>query len=541
MPLPFEFNFKNPDYKMVFEYRAERYRRLKENIAQLGAVKRYYRNNIAQFIIDWGMTEDPRNPERGLPAAIPFLLFDCQEEWVTWFVDCWKRGVPGATDKSRDLGVSWLACATVASMALLNMGIAALFVSRKEEYVDKSGDPKCLLYKVRRFISLLPPEFRSNWDEKRNSSHMRISIPHTCSSITGEAGDNPARGGRFSVVVLDESAWFSHPESVEASVTAATNCRQDISTPHGLNNPFARKIHNPNYEKRRLHWRQDPRKDEEWYKKKVEEINDPIIVNQELDLNYSASVDFIVIPAIHIQAAVDAHIILGIKPQGIRKIGLDVADEGRDLNAICGRHGILIESLEEWSGKGEDILHTVRKTFQLCDLLEYDMVDYDADGVGAGVRGDAKHLNESRERIIQFNAFHGAGSVVNPEDDPFKRESSNQDRIRTNENFFSNRKAQAWWSLRRRFAITYRAITAKNSGEDYEFSADEIISIPKGLKYLHKLVDELSQPTYGEDKVGRMLINKKPEGARSPNLADAVMIAFAPSEVKPIGFFDVWS
>jgi hypothetical protein len=39
---------------------------------------------------------------------------------------------------------------------------------------------------------------------------------------------------------------------------------------------------------------------------------------------------------------------------------------------------------------------------------------------------------------------------------------------------------------------------------------------------------ELSQPTYSINSVGKILIDKAPAGMRSPNLADAVMIAFQP-------------
>jgi hypothetical protein len=41
----------------------------------LPALRQFYRDNPAQFIIDWGMTTDPRNLDYGLPVTIPFLLF----------------------------------------------------------------------------------------------------------------------------------------------------------------------------------------------------------------------------------------------------------------------------------------------------------------------------------------------------------------------------------------------------------------------------------------------------------------------------------
>ena len=44
-----------------------------------------------------------------------------------------------------------------------------------------------------------------------------------------------------------------------------------------------------------------------------------------------------------------------------------------------------------------------------------------------------------------------------------------------------------------------------------------------------KMIGELSQPTYKVNQVGKIVVDKSPDGARSPNLADALMIRFAPA------------
>lgn len=108
MPIPFPFDFKKPDYTQVFEWRMERLQRIRANPETLPAIREFYRTNPAQFIIDWGMTVDPRNVERGLPARIPFLLFTKQEEWIQWFVEHWRASKPGITEKTRAMGMSWL-------------------------------------------------------------------------------------------------------------------------------------------------------------------------------------------------------------------------------------------------------------------------------------------------------------------------------------------------------------------------------------------------------------------------------------------------
>lgn len=538
MPLPFDFDFKNPDYVAVFESRLDALNYIKRNPGELPKLKEYYRNDPAQFIIDWGVTSDPRNVERGLPALTPFLLFPKQEEWIHWLVERWKNREPGLTDKSRELGLSWLTITVACTLCLFNGGMNIGFGSRKEEYVDKKGDPKSLLWKGRQFLTNLPVEFTGIWNEKKHSPYMRIEFPENDSVITGESGDGIGRGARNSIYFVDESAWIPRAELIDASLSQTTNCRIDVSTPRGMNNSFARKRFGGKVSVFTMHWRDDPRKDDAWYHKMIHDIDDPVVIAQEIDLDYSASIEGILIPSIWAQSAVDAHKHLGINPTGIHKAGLDVADEGADKNAICGRHGILIEYLECWSGKGADIFDTVERAFNLCDEHSYTILDYDADGLGAGVRGDARVINNRRksgnQSQIKFNPFRGSGAVVNPEGNPFQSENEDKDREkgRTNEDFFANAKAQAWWSLRRRFQMTYRAVVEK-----LPYNPEDIISISSFLPEYKKLLIELSQPTYSQNNNGKILVDKKPDGARSPNLADSVMIAFAPIRKAAAGFF----
>ena len=267
-----------------------------------------------------------------------------------------------------------------------------------------------------------------------------------------------------------------------------------------------------------FHWRSDPRKNDAWYEKQKQNL-DPVTLAQEVDMDYAASVEGVIIPSAWIQSAVDAHIKLGIKPTGVLKMAWDVADEGRDSNALTGRHGILLQHAVLWSGVNGDILESTRKAFHECDELGgYRILDYDADGLGAGARGDAKLVNSQRDRFSQIavHPFRGSAAVDNP---------TGQMVIgRYNEDFFYNRKAQSWWALRMRFQATHRAVT----GEVSEFNPDGLISIDSKLPLISQLVLELAQPTYRRDEnSGKILVNKTPDGTKSPNLADSVMINYA--------------
>ncbi|ENN7401683.1 TerL protein [Escherichia coli] len=527
MPLPFPFDFKNPDYVQVFEWRMERLERIRKDPAMLPALKQFYRTNPAQFIIDWGMTFDPRNIDYGLPVTIPFLLFPKQEEWINWIMDRWCNRENGITEKSREMGLSWTALGMACSLCLFNREMVIGFGSRKEEYVDSTGDPKALLWKARKFISMLPVEFRGNWNEKKDSRFMQVEFPETGAIIKGEAGDNIGRGDRTTLYFVDEAAFLVRPQLVDAALSQTTRCRIDLSSVNGMGNPFAQKRHGGKIPVFTFHWRSDPRKDEAWYRKECEKIDNPVVVAQELDLNYAASAEGVLIPAEWVQAAIDAHIKLNIQPTGRRLGALDIADEGRDKNAFSRRHGFLLEEVTEWSGKGSDIFSTVEKAFGLCDVAGVDELRFDEDGLGAGARGDARVINErrvaQRRPRILATPFRGSGSVFDPDSEVTP--GDNGQNARLNRDFFANAKAQAWWHLRRLFRNTWRAVE-----ENQPFHPDEIISVSGQIKELDRLIMELSQPTFSVNGVGKIVIDKQPDGTRSPNNADSVMINFAPMD-----------
>jgi phage terminase large subunit len=530
------FDFRNPDYTEVFAVRWERLQRIRADDSGelLKKLRAYYRDHPADFITDWGCTFDPRLVERGLPAIVPFILFPKQRDWVDFVLAKWRAQEPGLTEKSRDMGVSWLAIALSCTLCLFYEGMAVGFGSRKEEYVDKLGSPKSIFWKGREFLKLVPPEFRPGW-QLTDAPHLRIGFPNTGSVITGEAGDNIGRGDRASIYFTDEEAFLERPQLVEAALSQTTNCRISISTPHGMANPFAQKRHSWSADRIFIFdWRDDPRKDEEWYAKQVRDL-DPVTLAQEVDRNYAASAVGVVIPGAWVQSAIDAHVKLGITVSGQRRGALDVADEGIDLNAFCTAMGILVENVTAWSGKGDDIMGTVSQAFAMCDVLRLDGFDYDADGLGAGVRGDARVINEARGHKLEILPFRGSGEVVDKEK-PIETAAPRTEKKlaggieRLNGDYFMNAKAQAWFSLRARFQRTHRAVEMAAKGEDWAaaYDADTLISLNSKMPDLAQVTQQLSQALYKQSQTGKMLIDKTPEGMRSPNHADSVVIRFAP-------------
>lgn len=525
-PRPPEIDWRAPaDVQLaliadVMKLRAERLALVQSMPECLPALKLYYRDHPDEFIEDWGVTVDPRNVEVGLPARMPFLLFPRQREWIGYSVRKWQARERGLTEKSRDMGMSWLAMALACTLCLHYDGMAIGFGSRKEEYVDKIGSPKSLFFKGRLFMELLPPEFQGGWLRSRDAPHMRLNFPETGSNISGEAGDNIGRGDRVGIYFVDEAAHLERPELVDAALSATTNSRQDISSVNGMANSFAQVRFGGKVEVFTAHWRADPRKDDRWYQKQLDDYG-PVVVAQEVDIDYTASVEGILIPRAWVLSALDAHHKLGIQITGERLLAFDVADAGRDKNATAGGRGVLLDFVDEWSGKGSDIFDSVERVFQTCDVHDFARFRYDADGIGAGVRGDAKQINQRRAdrgaRQIDVVAYRGSEAVFDPEGQLVPG--------RQNQDFFSNRKAQAWWMLRTRFQLTHRAVT-----EGVVAAHDDLIAIDSTMPLALKLVAELSQPTYSSNAVGKIVVDKVPDGQPSPNLADAVVIRYAPND-----------
>lgn len=523
------FDWKTPNYQEIFQERIENLKRIRARPELVPALKLHYKHNPIDFIEDWGVTYDPRLIERGQSPIVPMILFPRQREFINWVLERWRASESGLSDKSRDMGLSVVCQQLSATLCLFHNNLAIGFGSRKEDLVDKVGDPDTLFYKGRMFLEHLPEEFRGGFDvrNKDHSSHLKIWIPETQSIMKGEAGDNIGRGGRTSLYFDDESAFQPRPQLIDAALSATTNCRISVSSVNGSNNPFAKKRFSwPAHRIFTFHWRSDPRKNDEWYAKKCADIDNPVIVAQEIDLNYNASKDGILIPSEWVQAAIDAHKVLGITDVGRDRAGYDVADGGVDLCAYAHIKGVIAKRIEAWSGKGSDTLASTNKVFLFADQDAHDEVLYDADGLGAGVKGDARAINENRASKIKVVEFRGSGGVIDPDAEIIKGEGGRKGR--TNKEFFKNRKAQEWWRLAGMFKAVYRAVVDK-----LPYNPDDIICLDAeaiGIENLQKLAQELSQVTWGQTANGLIIIDKAPDGQRSPNLADALMIAASKSK-----------
>lgn len=379
-----DWDWLNPNYEAVFQARVDRIQRMREQPEIVARLHDYYAGHPADFINDFGMTFDPRLAERGLRTVVPFVLFPKQREFLDWLLQRWLQREDGVVEKSRDMGLSWLTVGFAAWMMLFKDGTVVGFGSRKETYVDQIGNPASLFWKVREFINLLPQEFQpEGWDPQKHAPFMKIQNPENGAFITGEAGDNIGRGNRTSIYFIDEAAFLERPDSADAALSQTSNCRIYVSTPNGAGNPFYRRAHDGRTKKFVFDWRDDPRKDEAWYEKQKQTL-DPVVLAQEVDRSYTASVANAFIPGELVTAASrkgPADII----PYGPIIMGIDVARFGDDSSSISLRQGRVL--LRQINFRNADVVDVAGRAKEIYREQHGDIAQIAVDtiGIGSGV------------------------------------------------------------------------------------------------------------------------------------------------------------
>jgi hypothetical protein len=491
---------------------------------RIAAVRHYYGHSpegICDFISDWGTTTNPQLVADGKPATQRFLLFPRQRELVLWFISCWRNSKSGVLTKSRMIGATYAATATLCSLAIFNRGFVGGIASATEAKLDNGpADSGSVFYKLREFMRAIPREFAAGFDIDRTSFDKKMAFPETGSSIVGEIGDKAGRSGRSSFYVVDESAWFDHPGAMDANLAANTKCRIDMSTPRGLNE-FWQKATNSELEQFRFHWRDlggELGFNEAWYQEQRKRLA-PHVVASEFDLDFYSSLEGVVISQECVQAMIDLHVFLGIEPSGVPFGGLDVADRGSAKCSFAIRRGILLEHVESWPGGNGGLRGAARRAFALCDRFGVTRFAYDADGMGGPLHADVREINDAREREglpkIFAEAYRGSAKPVFAERIVPGTQNKGKD-------YYDSRKSEAWWWFR---LCANESLKARN-GEPYK--ADMIISISSKIPSLSSLCSQLSTATASEIN-GKIRIDK--HGSNDTSLvdeADSAIIAFAP-------------
>ena len=240
--------------------------------------------------------------------------------------------------------------------------------------------------------------------------------------------------------------------------------------------------------------------------------------------------DNIIIKRSWIIASVDAHKILEFKPQGLKRIGFDIADDGGDRCVNVLAHGSVCIYLESWKANEDELLKSCRRTWKNAQEWNASVI-YDSTGVGASAGAKFNEINDNTNttRPIKYQKFHAGAGVVLP-DNEYKHGIKNGD-------MFANLKAQAWWSVADRLRNTWDAIT---NGAEYDPA--DLITIDSEIDNLEQLITELSTPKKDYNNADKIKVESKKDllkrEVNSPDLADAFIMAFAPAQSQR-GILDV--
>lgn len=249
----------------------------------------------ARDIIFWINTSCWTLDPRKTPANLPFITYKFQDELILDLQKHIREQKDILFDKSRDMGLTW--CVLLVFQHFWQFGESGndfLLGSRKEGYVDKTGDMDALFpkldYSIRNQPKFLLPK---GFDIDKHRNYMNIINPHTGSTIAGEAtNESFGRGGRRRAVLFDEFAFWENSQSAWRSAADTTKCRVAVSTPCGLNNQFAKLRFSETIDVHSVHWKLHPEKTDEWYKSECERRNnDKVEIGQELDISYETSED----------------------------------------------------------------------------------------------------------------------------------------------------------------------------------------------------------------------------------------------------------
>ncbi len=288
---------------------------------------------------------------------MPYMLRGIQYKYVDIVKNHIDNGKPLLTEKTRDMGVTWINCAILMHYWLFENKFAAIVSSITEDKIDKTDNPDCLFWKIEYILESLkihvPWMIPATYNDKKHRSHMHIFNPMNGSFIRGEImGPHLGRSARGKVLLLDEFAEAKDPAASWTACSMTAPCKLVVFTPKGMN--FAGRLANPSpgtprlIDKVRLHWMQDETKNAftiydnatgdilltgngvpkpadvsalpptasrpfyHWYEEACKILlYDPVSINQELDIGYEGSLTGQMYP--QIQFSKDANVVRDIR------------------------------------------------------------------------------------------------------------------------------------------------------------------------------------------------------------------------------------
>lgn len=206
------------------------------------------------YINTFVYTFNPRLAPRS--SVIPFITWDFQDDAVFETMMAILEGYDLRTEKSRDMGASWIYLMCFEYLWHYQDYMSFRLVSRNEDLVEKTEFPDALFWKIDFILKWLPKWLRPLIYD----AHLHMVNRDNASTLDGASttGD-VTRGGRCTAMLLDEFAAVPDGSAILSSTRDVTDCRLFNSTHKGAGTAFYRLGKTP-IRKLRLHWRQHPEK-----------------------------------------------------------------------------------------------------------------------------------------------------------------------------------------------------------------------------------------------------------------------------------------
>lgn len=508
--------------------------------------------DYVHFVNTWVWTFNETHVGIGLPADVPFILRPRQVEFLHFIDDCVTGRKNGLVEKSREEGATYLYCAYALWRRLFFDGFNTTIGANKLELVDTLGNMNAIMPKFRYMLYRLPPwMLPSRFSPRLHDNHKRIKNPNRNSIVVGVGGAEMGRGGRSSMFIIDEHAFVKKARQVDRAVSANSPTVIYVSTPNGVGNLFYSKRFSQKIPVFTMFWKDNPDKnyaitytnpstgDPEtvfpWYYDQCA-TKDPITIAQEIDLDYSASLEGVIIPGAWVRAAIGLEFPdLNLDEAGFHYGALDVG-EGTAEHVFGERKGPVLVFMRGW--RSPDPLDAYHFSSRHCrrekvEFFRFDRVGPGSTGAGTFTRWKTtddervknKQIAPEEHRVpFEWEGYNGGAtpSKIKYPDDP-----ETQARSR-----FTNRKAEDMWSLRQRFYRTWQHVNGVVKHRE-----ETLISIPNDPT----LIAQLSIVRYFTDESGMLRVEKKTElqqrGVPSPDRAEMLYMLFSSWQKPAPQFF----